>query len=63
MRWHMQRLIFRPRQEGTERQTHSLFQESSASIWQTQSDLKDFEVLTMIRNLAKKDLEQALISP
>ena len=43
-----------------ERQTHSLFQKSSVASLHTTSDLKGFEVATMVRKLAKKEHSGAL---
>ena len=58
----MKHRIIRLRQDGTQGQTQSLFQESSAASRQTQSDLKDLEVLTLMSKLTKGTLELAMIT-
>ena len=45
---------------GAEGQTYSLFQESSSAALQTTTDLKGFEVVTMVRRLAKEEHSAAL---
>ena len=45
---------------GAEGQTYSLFQESSSAALQTSTDLKGFEVVTMVRRLAKQEHSAAL---
>ena len=45
---------------GAEGQTYSLFQESSVACLQTTSDLKGFEVVAMVRKLAKNEHSAAL---
>ena len=58
----MKHRIFRLRQDGTQRQTQSLFQESLAASQQTQSDPQDLQVLTMMSKLANGNLELAMIT-
>merc|ERR1712064_21522 len=45
---------------GAEGQTYSLFQESSSAALQTTTDLKGFEVVTLVRRLAKEEHSAAL---
>ena len=45
---------------GAEGQTYSLLQESSIAALQTSTDLKGFEVVTMVRRLAKQEHSAAL---
>ena len=52
--------VLRSETGGAEVQTYSLFQESAVASFHTTSDLKGFEVVSMVRKLAKKEHSAAL---
>ena len=45
---------------GIDRQTYSLFRESSSVAWQTSTDLKSLKVVTLVRCLAAQERPAAL---